>query len=98
MARFGAGETRQLRLAGQGWVPPGASAVATNLTLVETRGPAYATAWPAGLPWPTASNANVEWAGQIVPVATTTRLGGGSVSLLSSVSSHVVVDVAGWFL
>lgn len=98
MARIGSGETRQLRIGGQGWVPPGASAVATNLTVVESRLPGFVTAWPSGQAWPTASNANMEWPGQIVPVATATRLGGGSMSVLASASSHLVVDVAGWFL
>jgi hypothetical protein len=98
MARLGSNEVRTLRLGGQGWVPASASAVATNLTVVASRAPGFATAWPGGQAWPNASNANVEWAGQVVPVATSTRLGSGSLSLLTSASSHLVLDVAGWYL
>jgi hypothetical protein len=98
MARLGSNETRRLQVGGLGWVPATASAVATNLTVVEPRQPGFATAWPAGQGWPGASNANMERAGEIVPVATLTRLGEGSLSLLTSASSHVVLDVSGWFL
>jgi hypothetical protein len=98
MARLGGGETRLLRVGGAGWVPDTASGVVTNLTMVDSWGTGFVTAWPGGSPWPTASNANVEWAGQVVPVATATRLGSGLLSLLTLVPSHLVLDVSGWFV
>jgi hypothetical protein len=98
MGRLASNEPRGLPLAGTGWVGAGASAVMSNLTVVESRAPGFATAWPSGQPWPTASNANMEHPGQIVPVAAATRLGSGTLGLLTSASSQLVLDVSGWFL
>lgn len=78
-------------------VPDAAAAVAMNLTIVNPTGPGYATVWPCGSAQPVASNINfVTGANRansvVAPVADD-----GTVCVYVSQSSHVVVDVAGWF-
>ncbi|MER5635881.1 hypothetical protein ABT095_02860 [Kitasatospora sp. NPDC002227] len=96
----GAGQTVVLKVAGQGGVPAtGASAVALNVTVTDTTGPGYLTAWPSGSARPVASNLN--WvAGQTVPNMVVVPIGpDGTVSLYngSPGSTQLVADVAGYY-
>ncbi|WP_441250945.1 hypothetical protein [Kitasatospora sp. McL0602] len=96
----GAGQSVVLKVAGAGGVPAaGASAVALNVTVTDTRGPGYLTAWPSGSARPVASNLN--WvAGQTVPNMVVVPIGpDGTVSLYngSPGTSQLVADVAGYY-
>ncbi len=90
----------ELQVAGNGGVPPsGAVAVVLNVTATETAGPGFVTVYPTGASRPTVSNLNVERADQTVPNLVTVRLGdGGRVSLFSQLTTHLVADVAGYYV
>jgi hypothetical protein len=95
---LGPGETRELQVAGREGVPAtGALAVALNVTVVEPTGAGFLTVWPSSTR-PTASSLNFV-AGRTVANAVLVGIGAdGKVRLFnSSGTTHVVVDVAGWF-
>jgi hypothetical protein len=78
-------------------IPADASAVAMNLTIVDSFTQAFATVWPCSEPRPTASNVNF-LAGTRVANGVVAPIGGdGSVCIYTHGNAHVVVDIAGWF-
>ena len=88
-----------LQVTGQGGVPAsGVSAVVLNVTATEPTATSFLTAWPAGEARPMASNLNYG-PGQAVPNLVVVKVGaGGRVDLYNHAgSTHVVVDVAGWY-
>lgn len=94
------GQTKSvtLQVGGRGGVPArDVSAVVLNVTVTGPTAAGYVTAYPAGVARPTSSNVNFAKnqtkAGLvIVPVSTN-----GRVILASSVSTHLVADVSGFF-
>ena len=59
----------------------------------------FVTVYPTGATRPTVSNLNVERADQTVPNLVTVRLGAnGKVSLFSQTTTHLVADVAGYYV
>lgn len=78
--------------------PTGARLAIVNLTLVGSGGAGFVTAWPAGTDQPDTSNLNVDDAGQtraglaIVPIGTS-----GRISVASSTTGDLLVDVLGYF-
>jgi hypothetical protein len=95
----GAGNPRCVTVAGRGGVPSsGVAAVALNVTVTEPTSGGYLTVWPAGETRPTASNVNFTTA-QTVPNFVIAKVGAaGQVCFFSSAdSTHVVVDVFGYF-
>ena len=93
------GEARDLQVSGRGGVPSsGVGAVSLNVTVTGPTSSGFVTVWPSGAGQPLASNLNFV-AGQTVPNAVVVGVGtDGKISLFnSSGSSHVVVDVTGWF-
>ena len=75
----------------------GVSAVSLNLTAVGPTAEGYVTVWPCGSAKPGTSNVNFV-KDQIVPNAVIAPVDStGKVCIASSVASHVVVDVNGWF-
>jgi hypothetical protein len=96
---LGTGEARALPVLGRGGVPTtGVSAVAINLTATEPTADGVLTIWPSGEARPGASNLNFH-AGQTIANAAIVKVGsGGSITIGNmSGSTHVVVDVVGWF-
>jgi hypothetical protein len=95
---LGGGATRQVPVAGVAGVPSSASAVVLNVTAVSPTASGYLTVWPAGGPKPATSNLNFV-AGDVVPNLVTVGVGtGGEVSIFNFAgSTHVVVDIMGWF-
>jgi hypothetical protein len=87
-----------LKVGGAGGVPEGVSAVALNVTVTEPTTSGFLTVYPSGTTRPVVSNLNFV-AGDTVPNAVIVRVGGdGYIRIFnSSGSSHVVVDVAGWY-
>jgi hypothetical protein len=85
---------------GSGTVPANASAVVLNVTATDSEGPGYIQLFPEGQGTPgSSSNVNVERAGQTIPNAVIVPLGnGGQVSVFTQVSTHVVADIAGYFV
>jgi len=86
---------RALRIALQGKVAPGTTAVAVGITSTGTTAPGYVTIWPCDGPAPEASAVNTVVGGdrtaQAVVAATNV------VCIRSSTATHLVVDLQGSF-
>ncbi len=68
-----------------------------NVTVTQTAGPGYVTAFPCGSTQPTASSLNFG-AGATVPNGLISKIGtGGKVCLFVSSGTHLIADVNGWF-
>ncbi len=95
---LGARGSRNLTIAGINGVPAGATAVVLNVTVTNTTGAGYLTAYPTGAVQPLASNLN--WVpGLTVANLDTVQLGtGGAVTFYNSAgSTDVVVDLEGYY-
>jgi hypothetical protein len=99
---WSAGETRQIRVSGVGDVPPQATAVMANITVVSPTGSGFLTAWPSGLDTPNVSNLNFT-DGEIIPNMAIIGLGDdGAIDVRvdlpwdPTAAAHVLVDVLGW--
>lgn len=74
-----------------------ASAVALNVTVVGPQGGGWLTVFPTGEDKPNASNLNYS-PGQTIPNMVIAKIGAdGTVSIYSPTTTHIVVDVTGWF-
>ncbi|MET8462770.1 NosD domain-containing protein [Micromonospora zamorensis] len=87
---------RVLDLSGR--VPSGAKAVALNVTATQPTANGVLTAYPAGSPVPTASNLNFV-TGQTIPNLVTVPVVNGRLVIqnVSSGTTHVLADLAGWY-
>ena len=72
-------------------------AVAANITVVNTTGGGYLTAWATGATQPTTSNIN--WGkGQIMPNMVISALNSnGQMEIYCSSQANIIVDVVGWY-
>ena len=88
-----------LQVAGAGGVPAtGASAVVLNVTATDAAAAGFVTVWPTGAARPTASNLNLERAGQTAPNLVIVKLGtAGRVSMYTKSGVQLIADVAGYF-
>lgn len=95
---WGPGDVRDVAVTDVGGVPADAEAVVVNLTGVLPTAATHLTLWPAGDAKPLASNLNLE-AGQVAANLATVKVGaGGRISIANnSGSTHVVVDVVGYY-
>ncbi|MGH9263109.1 MAG: fibronectin type III domain-containing protein [Acidimicrobiales bacterium] len=93
------GATVDVVVEGRGGVPPaGASAVVLNVTVVDAVLGGYLTVWPAGQPWPLASNVNFGDRSTVPNLVAVQPGKSGAASLfLHGGTAHLVADVAGWF-
>ena len=78
-------------------VPADASALAVDLTAVDTAGTSYFTLYPAGSDRPEASVLNADGAHQTRAAATIVPVTAEGFDLYASAGAHVVVDMTGWF-
>ena len=100
-ATLSAGGTINVSVTGANAIPAGATAAVLNVTAVNPAGPGFLTVYPEDSARPLASNVNYV-AGRavanrvVVPLSTT---GGslGQITVYSSQSADVVVDVSGYF-
>lgn len=91
--------TIRVQIRGRNQVPLDASAVVLNVTVTNVTAPGYVTVYPTGTPTPTASNVNVERAGQIIPNLVTVMLGtDGSVDIFSLQINDIIVDINGAYV
>ncbi len=97
---LGGNDTVTVTVAGRGGVPPvGAVAAALNVTAVAPSRGTYLTVWPAGSRRPTASSLSLPAATTRAALVTAAVGAGGRVSIFNRFgSSHVLVDVAGYYL
>jgi hypothetical protein len=92
-----AGASISLKVAGVGQVPGDAVGIVANVTAAGSAGPGYLTVYPCGAAVPTASNVNFT-AGTNVPNLIDTALGGGGqLCVYASVTTHVIIDLGGWY-
>jgi hypothetical protein len=93
-----AGNHRDLVVRGRGGVPAGATAVIANVTVVGSSAESFLRVWPSGGTEPGVSNLNFR-AGQIIPNLVMVMLGpDGNIRFRTAAgSTHVVVDVVGYF-
>jgi hypothetical protein len=80
-------------------VPPGsAMAVVADLTVTESGGAGFVTAWPAFTDRPLVSNLNTVRDGQTVPNAAVVPLGLDTLAVYLQSGGHLIIDVAGWYI
>ncbi len=95
---LGAGGSAVLQLPA-GVVDNAASAVVLNVTATDAAGPGFVTVWPAGKQQPVASSLNLETPGQTVANLVTVAVGTArSVAFYASGGTHLVADLAGYYL
>lgn len=90
------GAALSLKIAGVGQVPGDAVGAVVNVTATGGAGVGYLTVYPCGATPPTASNVNFV-AGSSVPNLVTAALGNGQLCVFANVTTHVIVDMAGWY-
>ena len=92
-----AGGSVNLHIAGHFGVPADAVSVALNVTATQADANGFLTVYPNGELLPVASNVNYT-AGADVPNLVVAKLGtDGSINIFSEQSTHVIVDLFGWF-
>ena len=97
--KIGPTGTRTLSVLNRGGVPvSGVGAVVLNVTVTEPTAPSYLTVFPSGETRPNTSNLNYT-AGVTIPNLVVAKVGAdGKVAFYNNAgSTHVVVDVLGWF-
>jgi len=95
----GPGTTTDVQVTGRGGVPAGdVAAVAMTVTVTQPSSAGFVTVWPSGAARPLASNLNFN-RGESPSNLVVVKVGSnGKVSVLNSAgTSHVVIDVAGWY-
>lgn len=97
--RLTAGQTVNLTMTGGALaIPANATAVVLNVTMTDAGGGGFMTAWPAGEPLPTTSIVNTERVAQTIPNLVTVQIGAaGAVSFFTSVATHLIIDVQGYY-
>jgi hypothetical protein len=94
--RAAGGEQVTLAVAGGAGVPQGAGGVMLNVVATDPLAPGYVTVWPCGTAPPLASNLNFG-PGQTIANLVYSGLGAdGTVCLMSSQATHLVVDLSGY--
>ncbi|MGD9753161.1 MAG: hypothetical protein AB7W59_19380, partial [Acidimicrobiia bacterium] len=87
-----------LAIAGVAGVPGNASAVVLNLTVTEAEQVGFVTVFPADQGLPNASTVNIEYGGQTVANLVTVPLGYGGVRIYTQMRTHLLADVAGYYV
>ncbi len=89
-----------LVVTGKEGIPANASAVVLNVTATAANGPGYVQLFPTNQGMAgSSSNLNLEAAGQTIPNAVIVPIGdGGAVTFFTQVGTHVLADVAGYFV
>lgn len=97
-AKPGAGAVVRLVVRGSNGVPANASAVVVNVTATQSGGVGFLTVFPGGTVRPTASNLNLPGAGATLANLVTVPVGAdGSISVFTDVSTHLIVDLFGFY-
>jgi CSLREA domain-containing protein len=90
------GTSYEVRIAGRGDVPTGASAALVNLTVVGAVAPGFATVYPCTAEPPTASSVNYGAGGVDPNEVVATLSPSGSLCVFVHSEAHVLLDVSGW--
>ena len=89
-----AGEQRRIELGA--WIPAGSTAAAVNVTVTQTTGPGFVTAWDCERPRPETSIVNFG-TGATAASAAIVPTSGAAICLYVLTTTHVVIDVTGAF-
>ena len=82
-----------------GLTPGSFTAAVLNVTMVDARGEGFMTVWPGGAARPQASNLNSDHVGSTTADLVTAAVDStGAMQIYTSVSSHIIIDVAGIYL
>ena len=92
-----AGGEHDVPVGGRCGVADDATAAVVTLTVVGAAGSGFATLFPTGSTRPATSTLNYR-TGQVVANTQITRLTDSSVSVFTLASTHVVIDVSGYFV
>jgi hypothetical protein len=97
-AKLAAGTAQRFQVTGgSSGVPAGASAVTMNVTVTAPDAGGFLTVYPCDSSQPVVSNLNYS-ADQTIPNLVTVKLAAdGSVCMVASSATHIIVDVASWF-
>jgi hypothetical protein len=96
-APIGAGQVRQFSIAGAGGVPGNATAVVLNVAADRASGAGYLSVYPCGGAPPVVSNLNFA-PGEAVSNLVQVRLSAGTICIAAESTTHVLADVAGYFV
>jgi hypothetical protein len=78
-------------------IPSTATAFSLNITVVPSGPLGYLTVWPTGRPQPLVSTLN-SFEGRVVANAATVPAGaGGSISVFVTNTTHVIIDINGYY-
>ena len=96
--KLAAARELQVQVTGRGGVPSDATSVVVNVTTAQPTAATDLTVWPTGTARPAGATTSTT-TGRMVTTLAVVRVGtGGKVSLRhGSGSTHVVLDVVGWF-
>lgn len=78
-------------------VPDDATALAVNVTAIESVGPGFVTVHPVGSSRPTTSVLNTDGPGQTRAATAIVPVSPGGLAAYTSAGDHLAVDLAGWF-
>ncbi len=78
-------------------VPADATAIVANVTVADTDGIGFWTAYPAGRPRPNASILNSDAPGQTRAALTIVAMSPAGIDVYGSIGAHLIVDVIGYF-
>jgi hypothetical protein len=92
-----AGATLDVAVAGRCGVGTNATAVAATIAVINPTAPGFATMFPKGGQRPGTSTVNYG-PGQVVANSQLIALGAGELSVYTLVTSHVIVDITGYFV
>jgi hypothetical protein len=97
--KVGPGSVTSLTVTGAAGVPNGAGAVVLNVTVTGPTEAGYLTIWPSGQAQPDTSNLNFR-AAQTVPNHVIATVGSnGEISIFNkNGSTHIIVDLVGWYV
>ena len=91
------GTVTKLKVTGRHGIPADASAVVLNVAVTETEGPGFITVYPCTPGVPTAANLNYG-TGTTIPNSVIAQVSAsGEVCIYTSNTTHIVVDVNGYF-
>ena len=86
-----------ISLAGRGGVPANVGGLVINITAAQPGGTGYVTVWDCIGAKPPVSHLNLQSGVNVANLAVTTTNGTGHICVSSSVSTHLIIDVVGYF-
>jgi hypothetical protein len=95
--RLAANGVLAVNVGGRGNIPSEATGVALNVTVTEAVAPGYLTVYSCDRPRPTASNLNYRTGVDVANAVFAESSASGTVCVYSMASTHVAIDVNGYF-